>query len=258
MIFLLFITIVGLLMSSMMHIFGVHCNSNKEVVKTDALAFWDNARVMFASNEVLSGSSYTLEQLYPKLTFSDVVFWGRLNHTVGLYEDCNENDSTGCLYYLLHGACYNCTYGDVCIAKTLFFCGQYVQICKGDAYEWTSGSIGSSAVCLQDYAKIPHNYLWNATSGQYECANLAVCGPNATGVANTQLDDLLQSMGAKSYYTDSSQKSINRVVGITCIGYAPSLAFFSFPILDFRVWVLIAVIFVMFSLLTHYGQQAKL
>jgi hypothetical protein len=256
-IFLLFITIVGLLVSGMMHLVGIHCTSAKEVVKTDTMDFFNNARVIFASQDLLSQPSYNLSDIYPKLSYDDVIFYGKLNSSLGLWVACGEND-TGCTYHLKHGACYNCTYADKCIAKTLFICGEYIQICTGDAYAWQRGSLQSKALCLFDYAPVPFNYAFNSTTGLYNCIASDYCGANATLIANTQLDDLLNSMGETAYYGTEATTHINRMVGIKCSGVQPTISFFGLEVLNFKVWVLMTVIYVLFIMLTQIGQQDRL
>jgi hypothetical protein len=260
-IFLLFVFVISLLMGIMLHVVGIHCNTDNEPMKTDTMAFYQNINVYYASQDTLNAQTYTFEQLFENKDKSDIVFYGKLNTTNGFYEDCGENYSTGCSYYLLHGACYNCTYGDVCVSKTLWFCGEYVQICKTDAYAWAGGAgeALSAAGCSSHlYARIPAHYLWNITSGRYECFEPAFCGPNPTKAANSQLDDLLESMSATLYYENTSDRDVTRMVGITCSNAQPQLAFFKIPLFDYRIWVIIILIYVMFMFLVNTGQQSHL
>jgi hypothetical protein len=252
-IFLLFIATIGLLMNALLQVGGIHCNNANKVVKTSILDFWGNVDILQASHSILNAESYDFIELFPAMDENDVIFYGGLNSTNGLYYQCGEND-TGCTYLLKKGGCYNCTHKNVCIAENAWFCARRLDLCLGDAYY--SPNLLPFA-CSWDYAKIPLHYYFNSSGGTYDCADIDYCGPGANKTATSQLDDLLKSKKATLYYAGEEDNDISRMVGLSCSDYQPQITFYKIPLLDYRIWVLLILIFSMFTFLTYLRQQQK-
>lgn len=98
---------------------------------------------------------------------------------------------------------------------------------------------------------IPKGYVWNATTGTLLCEDDDICGDNATD-AYTDLNLKIDEAGGELLYqgNEEDEHSYMRVVGISCDDdYDPQIAFFSIPIFDFRIWVLLYVLAAMFLFL---------
>ena len=254
-IFLLFLLLFGSLVSFFMQLSGIHCNSSKDVVKVSTLDIGTNLAIGWeTSKEVFDSDNLTICEVHPEKcgNENDCYFYAKQLDT-GFYEECNTTNSSDCKYYLKNGACHNCTQPDKFFSQTFyFFIPDSYHPCVSNAYpldEFTAylryfRGCGSSCY-------VPDHYLWNQSTGQYECADSQYCGATATLEANPIIDQKLNKAGAELVYSISEgSRSYMRMVYIKCNNnFNPRLTFFGLDLLDYKIWLFMIVIYVLVVIL---------
>lgn len=252
-IFLLFLMVFGFLISWVLHLSGIHCNSASEVVKVDLFKLGTNANILWETKDgVLRGQEVTICEAHPKKCGKehDCYFFA-LELDNGRWAECNiTNSSANCIYLLKEGSCFNCTSKEICFEEAMWWiiCGQWHDVCIDDAYAYHEDYSMPFDCNWYTDCGIPKGYMWNSSTGKYNCIDQDICGANAT-YTNTILDDKLDRAGAKSFYT-GEKSSMEKAVYIKCDkNLNPDLTFFGFPIFDYKIWLVIMLIFVLFIFL---------
>jgi len=239
----------------MLHVSGIHCNSAKEVVKVDFLDVGTNIALIWEdSKRVFTEENLSICDVHPEKCGSetDCYFHARQLDN-GLYATCNQtNPSPDCGYYLRDGLCHNCTDQEICFQESMFwiFCGNWHDVCLDNAYSYNTDLYdtftGCGSACF-----VPQHYLWNQTTGQYECLDSDYCGAGATKVQDPIIDEKLIKANAELVYTsDSDRRNYKSLIYIRCNNnYNPRLTFFGIDIFDYKIWLFLAVIFILVTLL---------
>jgi hypothetical protein len=256
-IFLLFLLFFGGLISFFLHITGIHCNSNLEVVKTPITDLNTNVRILFLTKEdIVTGATVSICDAHPDKCGEekDCYFFARRQNDSGFYEVCNETSTDpNCKYLMKEGLCFNCTEREICfnpVGAFWFFNGfcTWHSVCIDDAY-YTE--LGSGIGCRNaDDCSVPRGYMWNSTDGLYYCIDDDICGVNATQ-SRPIVDEYLLRSGADLVYSDSTDtRSYTKAIRIKCDkNLNPDLTFFGIPLFDYRIWLVIIIIAVMFLFL---------
>lgn len=260
-IFLLFLLVFGSLISFFLQIAGVHCNSSKEVVKVDTFDVGTNIAIIWEDTDrVFSEQNLTICDAHPDKCGQehDCYFYAEQLDS-GYYTECNTtNSSVDCGYYLREGNCHNCTDTEICFADTVIdflwlipFCGNWHDVCSDDAYPSDSNTITDLLTGCGSACYVPENYVWNFTTGVYECSNPTICGVNATAQANPVVDQKLLRAGAERIYTTSStDRSYTSMIRLKCnANFKPRLTFFGIDLLSYQLWLFMIVIYVLVMLM---------
>jgi hypothetical protein len=254
------------------HMMGIHCDSEKQVMKTSIFSFGDNYEV----------STLTDADLYNTSNFKPVVsvdsFLGSLNTEScsklvkfdhdsifgSWYDYCGKNDTSinnsECHYALRIShfagffsskpACVQCAdIRDVTfIDTTTFNNGKY---CFSDAI-----SNNNSNCPKLDLCDIPYGYKFSNTTGNFVCVDNEICGGGSSTLIY-DVDIKLKSMGATRYYaTVESDSSYKSAMKFKCDGNLnPQPTLFQIPFLDYKLWVLLMVIGAMFFFYVKYLRQ---
>jgi len=261
-IFLLFLLLFGSIISLFLQLAGVHCNASKEVVKVSTFDIGTNlALVWETSKRTFIEENLTICDVHPERCGSEheCYFFARQLDT-GNYEECNTtNTSTDCKYYLKEGTCHNCTDGEICFQDSiiLWFCGNWHDVCLDNAYPSEHGTLTDSLTGCGSSCYVPDHYLWNQTTGQYECVDSQYCGVGATIEADPIIDQKLKKAGAELIYKVSEgRQSYTRMIYIRCNNdYNPRLTFFGIDLLDYKLWLLMIVIYVLVVLFFKLKQK---
>ena len=254
--FLLFLLFFGNLINFMLQMSGIHCDSDKEPQKISMLDFGTNVKLLRETNpdRYLSGNELTICEAHPsKCGEERSCYYYMYQLPTGGYGLCNEtNSSANCEYYLNDGSCHNCTYGERCIQDNEFwiFCGTYYDVCLTDAYYGGQQVTDFLTKCIET-CDVPLNYVWNMTTGTYHCLDLALCG-NGVTPEQTAVDEILTKAGATHLYGDSlNDNDYRRAVSVKCNNNLnPRLTFFKLDIFDYKMWLVLIVLYVMFIFLT--------
>jgi len=254
-IFLLFLLFFGSMISLTLHLTGIHCNSAKQVVKVDFTDIGTNIALIWEdSKRTFVDETLTICDVHPDRCGqeNECYFFARQLEN-GLYTNCNlTNSSSDCKYYLKEGVCHNCNNQEICFQESMFwiFCGNWHDVCIDNAL-WvnestlTSALTGCGSACLT-----PKHYVWNITTGQYHCYDSEYCGVNATIVQSPVIDEKLLRAGAERVYATTQQdRDYRSVVRIKCNNnFNPRLTFFGIDIFDYKIWLFLAVIWVLVML----------
>lgn len=254
MFFLLFLLFFGNLINFMLQIGGVHCYSDKTPAKVGVFEVGTNVKLLRETNpdRVFTGNNMTICEAHPsKCGEERTCYYYMYELPTGAYGLCNEtNSSSNCKYYLNDGSCHNCTHKETCIQENAIwiFCGTYYDICTGNAYYGGQQITDYLTKCAVT-CDVPKNYVWNYTTGVYECLNLTLCG---TGVVpeNTAVDEILDKAGAVHLY-DEETPEFSGLVKVSCNDYLnPRLTFFNVDVFNYKVWVVLLILYSMFMFLT--------
>jgi hypothetical protein len=272
-VFILMLILFGTVISFSMHLIGIHCNSKLEPVRVDAYDISANVGIALMTRDVkLTSQILDPTYLYPDLNNTGTRFyWYAKKNTTysnSFWQECYPDD-TGCTYLLPNGDCYNCTRQYALIEElgNSGFGGQpnkqFNTVCTGDAYPLAnlSGWTYSNCFGLLGNGKIiPTHYLFNSTDGRYHCVDEDYCGANATQKPISAVDNVLAANGAKLMYPAKvSRVKMENAVFIKCSNNLnPRLTFFGIDLFDYRFWLILGLIGVLFWTLTHFGQQRRL
>jgi hypothetical protein len=257
--FLLMLLLFGVILQFTFHLFGVHCDDDHEVVKVDSFDLTTNIQVIWVANSDPLPPNATQSEVHPEF-WSDRGFGLCSDYLVqtdeGCWEFCTNTSDANCKHYYRRPNCYDCTPLDI------MMCGVDTQllgdsrdrtVCASDVRErvpeWT---IFESIFQCSRYCHIPDGYYFDYESSNYVCEDLDVCGINVSNDDRpTRLKELLDDANAERMYTSDDKDAFN-MLQFKCIAnsYNPSLTVFGIPIFDYRTWLIIAVIFVMFIFLT--------
>ena len=262
-IFLLFLLLFGNLFSWVLHLSGVHCNSELEPVKTQTFDVVTNVKIFWWIQQD--------EFTDPNISVSEVHPWGgiisqsgdaidqcivelKYNPTKDRYEFCDAINDSNCTVYYDNAECFNCTELDVGWAYNPDATFKYFnkgKVCDSDAeprfdLNWFQRNYLCNPLCA-----IPEHYAFSRANLNFYCTDLDYCGVNATQPANPRVDEELLLADAELIYTDDDDNSIENFIGITCSdNYNPKIAVFGIDIFDYRIWVLMIVLYVMVIFLT--------
>jgi len=245
-VFLLFLLFFGAMISTVLQITGFHCNNDKEMVKTDLFDVSTNFQMLRQSaNDYFQEPTITIDEVH---TWSSNTCFLLLDNSTGDYEPCVNESSATCLKYYESPQCFDCETVDVGWIKQE---GEWVannigDVCIGSAYpiEWTF--IQRWLTCGGE-CRIPNHYKFNATEGYYDCVDLEYCGVNATKVPNSKIDELLQNAdGTLLYPTATTPRNYETLIFLKCNNnYNPRLTFFGIDLFDYKIWLLMIVIYVL-------------
>lgn len=266
-IFLFFVLILGFLISLFLHLVGVHCTSDNVPVRMSITDIGGNYNILTAKKDVLQGDNLSICDVHPEKCGGNIItsatklgwdcFYFARPLPDGNYEGCNDTlYSSDCRYFYREGNCFNCTVGNICLDPDgctsllgVSFDRQRVNVCLSDARALPTLSL-SCRLNGVGSCSIPYGYVWNFTTGAFDCEDTDLCGFNSTE-AYAQVDQLLKEADAKNIYEDEEEYSYTRLISITCDDdLDPQLAFFGIPLFDYRIWVLLMVLTVMFWFLT--------
>ena len=260
-IFLLFILLLGSLISLFLQMIGIHCSSQNIPQAIDPFKVATNFNIIFASKDIIKGDNISVCDIHPEKCGSNPAtsptklgwdcFYFAKPLANGNYQPCNDtNYSSSCRYFYREGRCFNCTEAEICLDPNGGFWCNRRNVCFGDARPLEDGLSLACKWRGVGSCDIPKGYVWNSTVGAFFCEDDTICGDNATDAA-TQVDFLLKRAGAVDLYDDKNTNSYKHIVGITCdSNLNPQLAFFGIPLFNFKIWVLLMVVVVMFLFLS--------
>ena len=259
--FLVFLLLFTAIIPFMLHSFGIHCNSDGQTVKTSAFNVIDNIQIAFIDpNEQINTSSY---EPSVQFAFGDSQFSCRQpschnREDFFWFYTMDECENETLIYpYVDDGGlltdCIICD-GDINFSyiEGKFGYAKRDYFCFGDAHRINRSDMGwlqkllckPTSVCMP-----PEHYYYDYSQGLYVCEDLDVCGLNNTIIEYT-IDSALRDAGGEVLYTESNEKSYQRAMSFKCDknGNA-NFTFFGIPIFDYKIWLVLIVISVMFIFL---------
>jgi hypothetical protein len=278
-IFLLFLTIFATFFSVMLHMVGIHCNSEGIAEKTAFTSLFTNYNIMTAGQEKFNISSYqpsevTDSQFNNNVEVNCLYAVCLKDNATMLDNEFYEYEHPDCvgkpkhyLYRLAGGTslginfgCVECDYISGFKATGINFLGfeetdTFGKACYSDAYLPLEYNWYQSMTCRDFWScKIPEGYYWSNETGAYTCLDNEICGENLT---NSEIlynvDFLLKEAGAVPIYVvGKSEDDYTSFVGIKCdSNYNPELTIFKIPIFNYQIWVLIMIIYILIMVLFY-------
>lgn len=246
-IFLLLLLVFGNIFSYFLHIGGVHCNSEREVVKVDFIDVTSNLNIMKASGALLRGMSLNITEVYPDRRPEDCYYFARELST-GYFEECNITDPhVDCKYWLKdgsYGGCHDCVEDTICFdsQRVLGICG-WQSVCSGDVmYSNDTGGMNCGDACYT-----PKYYQFNSTTGLFDCLNETYCGENST-LSFTEIDEKIERANGVLLYEASTDGDYMSLVKLKCNSdLRPRLTIVGIDVFNYKIWLLLAVIVVLFG-----------
>ncbi len=268
-IFLILLMAFGSFFSIILQMSGIHCDSNKEVHKTNFLDFFDNYKIMKSKGSIINYSSYQ----------PDIYLGGYLN-CLGIYCEPPIGDYYEGVddFYYLYGSekcegqnpiymlsrkganvlgfdfgCLKCdTY--ISSATVLTLGGSYKihSRCLSDAYELpiNEKNIYQKTACNSFACTPPKGYYWESDTGNFDCYDNNTCGINITEQNVQEIDVLLDESNSNKLYVGINENDYRKAVLITCDEQlTPIFTFYGIPIFNYEFWVLIMLMYVLIMLL---------
>jgi len=245
-----------------LHLVGFHCNSDGKIVRLSPLKVISNTELAFmGKGEIINSTSYLPESIVGNTVScrKPVCIVG------GKYYWQSETECSGqtIVYpYLSTGhsltRCFDCSGDDnLTTIHGSFSNTETFYLCLGDAYPRNLSNVGiftlyyQTLYCSEDRCEPPIHYYYDYDTGLYVCKDLDVCGGNNTVIISS-VDDLLENAGGELYYPSSiDNKDYRSLVKLTCSdNLSPQITFYGIPVFDYRIWLMLIVIYVMFMFLS--------
>jgi hypothetical protein len=258
--FLVFILIILAILPFFLHIFGYHCNSEKQIIKTSIAEFNTNLKLATTSGEEF----INLSEYNPSTSIISVDCMYEINYTGSgdKYEECFSY-STNCIYVLRYspklfstlGRCISCVNRSYLYITSKAGTNLNGYYCLGDAYRLNESDMDEGwfqDTCNSDCV-MPEGYYYRSSTGTFVCSDFTVCG-NATQTAKKVLDVLLDQADGKRYYPlVVNDKDYNSAVKLKCDNnYDPQITVFGVPLFDYRLWILLYMVGIMFFFYVKY------
>jgi hypothetical protein len=275
--FLILLFIFTTFISFTLHLFGVHCTSTGDAVKVSLLKFGTNIELAFiGANEPLNESSYTPQPITVGTGVIALIGREVCFRTICFHEgeyfwkEQSECDNETIIYpyksrtwdYWQCAVC-NGTVNETFI-RGQFGSSETVDLCFGNALPLDPDSMNFYQRNFCDPSSqcaVPRNYYYDYAINKYVCTDEDICGENNTNSTTiiTKADQLLEGADAELMYSPTiADRDIRRAVTFRCDKEgSPYLTFFQIPVFDYRVWLLIVVIYTMLIMLSHITQQSR-
>lgn len=263
MMFLLLLLLFVSIIPFFTHLIGIHCSSDLEAVKTSPLSVGNNLKLAFMDkDDFINASVINPEELGLLGGFTDCAFY--ICNDSGLLTQASASSCDNLTkFYIYRTTAFEWSSCTTCLGSKFYTGGFAFNLdfeqqggywCNGDIESldrddmnfYQRFSCDSESRCMP-----PINYYWEVDTGRYECNNLAECGVNLTAEQITPLaDQILLDFGAERLYTDT-ELDYKKTVYIKCdSNLSPHITFFGIPVFDYKIWLVLIVLYVMFIFLT--------
>ncbi len=253
--FLFMLIIFGSIISSFIHLTGVHCNSDREPMTISPLSFFSNVNFMFLDeSDVYNPMAYVPETT----SIVSSCVWAVCNNSGEYYWRSASECVNETIEYKLQSA--GDTFGCVLCNKTDIYVSQSVgykhltYICDDDAVKIPYNDMNwfQQTFCDTDNDCMPPpNFYFDSTTGLYTCGNLDKCGINVTNETIIyEVDELLLERQADLLYKDKENKDYKRLIEIRCDeSLRPDLTFYGINLFSYKIWLFLIVIYILVMVL---------
>jgi len=265
-ILLFLLMLVGLIsmIPFMLHIFGFHCNTDSEIIQTSPRKFIINLQLAFTgADEYINTSSYVPDNINAPLLGFPIASCRKpvcLVNGTYYWESDPYCDGKTTIYPSLTtlavwSRCSICQ-GDVNsigIQSSNMLGTDYFYLCLEDSIHLNQSDRNwyQDWVCDEgEDCTVPKYYKYEFDTGTFDCVDLDICGLNNTKIISV-VDDLLDQVGGELLYPEGTTKNYESVARLKCDkSLNPELTFFGIPIFDYKIWLLLIVIYCMFIFLS--------
>lgn len=259
--FLLMLVGLVAMIPFVLHLFGFHCNTSSQIIQVSPLKVVTNVKLAFiGGDEFINTTSYVPENLKSfgiatescrkPVCYVDGQYY---------YQSMDECDNQTIVYpYLTTLAtwsrCSICD-GDVnsTFVRGVIGTSDTNYLCHGDSYRINKSDMNwyQSWTCDEDRCIPPNYYYYEFDTGTYDCLDLDVCGLNNTEIISVT-DDILKEANGKLLDTISNKHDYRKTVTLKCDkNFSPQITFFGIPVFDYRIWLMLSIIFVLFMFLSN-------
>lgn len=270
--FLLMLLVFSAMIPFMLHLFGIHCTFEGEIVTTSPLSVITNVKLgLLDANEVYNRSSYVPDTIGLDVPVAELLpeesCRVEVCHVTGMPSDiwtysatadC-DNETTRWVFKDKDWDWSRCI---ICDGDSNFtviegnIASESGYYCFGDAYpipddekSWFQGW-----VCNPDQRCVPpKNYYFESDTGTFDCIDDYSCGQNLTGDDIIPLiNQELENVDAELLYTETDGIDDRSAIMFACTdNNKPQITFFGIPIFDYRTWLILIVIYSMFIFLRN-------
>jgi len=263
--FLLFLLLLGSLIPFTMHLFGIHCTSAGDVVKISPMKLTKNIKLAFLDKDDI----YNVSEFQPDtIGFLPLDIGGEScvkpichdEDDFWFWQSTNECDNKTIIHPFLTKRfdwqkCVVCD-GDEnfsIIHSSYSIAAERETLCFGDAYRIAEEDMNfvQRMFCDPESRCMPPlHYYYNYTTGKFTCLDLEYCAENVTNqTIIPRIDEELKEGDAELMYKDT-KKDYKKLLFFKCDKKCnPQLTIYGIPFLDYKMWLLIFVVGVMFLFL---------
>lgn len=276
--FLLLLFLFSAFISFTFHLIGIHCTSTGDVVKVSPLKVGSNINLAFiGANEPFDPANYTPQPI----TVGEGVI-SLIGNEVCFRKICFGDD--GEYHYSIESDCDNKTI--ITPYKMAKWSWLYCSVCNGTVNStFISGIFGASEtidLCFGNTEPLddddknfyqehfcepesqctpPDDYYYDYAQNLYICSNPTVCNQSVNSSSPiTKADHVLLEANAELLYPPNmNKKDINSAILFKCDKQgSAAMTFFGVPVFDYRIWMLLGVIFGMLVGLNYISQHGSL
>jgi len=264
-IFLIFVLVFFSFIPVFLQMAGIHCTSGLKPVKVSPFKITQNFRLMMLDKDnVFNQSEFTPEGVGRILDIPTASCVWDVCELDGTYywmseEECeNENATEKHLYQMagsIFGYQFSCATCNGTFNETFFVRGSIgtsktlTYVCDGDAYRIEQDDMNwyQKTTCdPNDRCMPPVGYYFKSDSGKYTCYDLNICGDNiTTETVEPAIDIELRDADAQLIYGDFGESDYRRLLTFKCDKeLSPQLTIFGIPLFDYKIWVMLLLIYV--------------
>ena len=239
-IFLLLLLSFAQLIPFFLHMVGIHCKSDKVVVKVDTFDIFANYGIYKEQSEIVVGENLTFEEVHPKID-PDNCYWYMINDN-GYVDRCIDFDDPLCKYYYRWGQWFDCNRVRIIERDWFLWFDNENTYCEGDVL--SQDNFGASPADKDCF--VPNGYTWSFDDGYYYCINSTICGANVTDGFSI-IDEKLENLDYIPMYEKGlNEKSYKNAIKLKCDNELnPQITFFGIEIFNFQLWILLTLMGVM-------------
>lgn len=248
--FLLVLLVLGGLIQPSMQVFGVYCDSSDNPVSLGVTSIGTNIGLL---DEVPDPETINLEVIEPQ-SVQETVDECSLCYDAGEVTVIDENGirtnitETRCFYNYGDG-CVNCN-EVVDLDPTQFtLTGTLRNYCDGDAFRKPTEDLSTlgRVFCGASYlgrCSPPEHYFYESALDKYVCEDETCEGLTASIIWNEKLS----KAGGTLIYPEGkdTRRNYESFVGVICEDLEPKLAVFGIPVFDYKLWVLLMLVIMIF------------
>jgi len=238
--FLISILLLGGIINTSLHIFGVYCDSGNNPVNVgmvNGVSLLDDL-----PNPELFGSMQVSTSKYHSVISQCSAF--RETGVMILEDGIKENFTDR--YFYSNDGCTVCESAELPSEKILGLFTYNSQVCKGDVYRIPdeNKSFTQKTGCL---CEPPKGYFYSYRGNSYICEDNSCEGQTESVIWDNKLND----KDAVPFYPEGKTNNIDyrKAVGFICEDYKPKIAVFGINIFNYKYWVALTVIFILTSFL---------
>jgi len=254
--YLLLLLLIGAFLQASLQVFGIYCDSANNPVHL-GLNVFSNIGLMdeVPPPELIGKEVIDTANLQRGVAECTICF--EAGEVTIIHEEFTELTTTRTCFYKDAG-CVTCA-ETIDLDPTGFtLTGNLKNYCLGDAFrkEQEDKSLLSKWLCGAEYfgrCEPPEHYYYDSAVDLYVCADETCAGITAGQI----WDEKLINKGATYLYPEGTTTgtSYTKFIGVTCQDIKPVVGIYGIPIFDYKLWIFLMLIFLLFFIFKHVKQD---